>query len=72
MTAVPNRTLKWFGWFVSVYDWKENEIPDRYVRIVETQYAVVKENSTSVRLIFVLFCSFSCHFGVVPIVLQVA
>ena len=35
---------------------------------METQYAVVMENSTSVRLIFVLFCSFSCHFGVVPIV----
>ena len=45
---------------ISVYDWKENEIPDRYVRIVETQYAVVMEDSTSVRLIFVFFCSHNC------------
>ena len=45
-TAVLNRTLKWFGWFVFVwfqtiffvYDWKENGIPVRYVRIVKTQY----------------------------------
>ena len=34
---------------------KRMMIPDRYVRIVKTQYAVIMENSTSVRLIFVLF-----------------
>ena len=38
-----NVNIPYLFWQISVYDWKENEIPDWDVRIVETQYAVVNQ-----------------------------